>query len=104
MLLEFNRTIEVGKTGLFEKNKIKLISNLELLQNFISLYQIQDLFTNKYYKIMQKYVCDVCGWEYDPAIGVPEAGIEPGTPFEELPEDFECPLCGVGKDQFSVAE
>ena len=50
---------------------------------------------------MKKYVCDVCGWEYDPEVGVPEQGIEPGTAFEDLPEDFECPLCGVGKDQFS---
>ncbi len=53
--------------------------------------------------IMKKYVCDVCGWEYDPEVGVPEEGIEPGTPFEELPDDFECPLCSVGKDQFSEA-
>lgn len=53
--------------------------------------------------IMKKYVCDVCGWEYDPEVGVPEEGIEPGTPFEELPDDFVCPLCSVGKDQFSEA-
>ena len=53
---------------------------------------------------MKTYVCDVCGWEYNPAEGLPEAGIAPGTPFEELPEDFACPLCGVGKDEFSVAE
>ena len=52
---------------------------------------------------MAKYVCDVCGWEYDPEIGCPDAGIEPGTPWEEVPEDFECPLCAVGKDQFSEA-
>ncbi|MCI6473683.1 MAG: rubredoxin [Bacteroidales bacterium] len=52
---------------------------------------------------MKKYVCDVCGWEYDPEVGVPEEGIEPGTPFEELPDDFVCPLCSVGKDQFSEA-
>ena len=51
---------------------------------------------------MKKYVCDVCGWEYDPELGYPEAGIAPGTPFEELPEDFECPLCAVGKDMFSA--
>ena len=44
---------------------------------------------------MAKYVCEVCGWEYDPEVGVPEKGIEPGTPWEEVPEDFECPLCGV---------
>ena len=49
---------------------------------------------------MQKYVCDVCGWEYDPAVGVPEAGIAPGTAFEDLPDDWCCPLCGVSKDMF----
>ena len=53
---------------------------------------------------MKKYVCDVCGWVYDPEVGVPEAGIAPGTAFEDLPEDFECPLCSVGKDQFSPEE
>ena len=52
---------------------------------------------------MMKYVCDVCGWEYDPAQGCPECGIAPGTPWENVPEDFECPLCFVGKDQFSPA-
>ena len=50
---------------------------------------------------MKKYVCEVCGWEYDEALGAPEPGIAPGTTFEDLPEDFECPLCGVGKDQFA---
>ena len=53
---------------------------------------------------MKKFVCDVCGWEYDEEKGAPEHGIAPGTKFEELPEDFECPLCSVGKDQFSEAE
>lgn len=48
-----------------------------------------------------KYVCDVCGWIYDEAVGVPDMGIEPGTKFEELPEEFACPLCFVGKDSFS---
>ena len=51
--------------------------------------------------IMKKYVCDVCGWIYDEELGDPENGIAPGTKFEDLPEDFECPLCGVGKDTFS---
>ena len=46
---------------------------------------------------MKKYVCDVCGWEYDESVGIPEQGIAPGTKFEDLPEDFVCPLCGVGK-------
>ena len=53
---------------------------------------------------MKKYVCDVCGWEYDPAVGDPDAGIEPGVAFEDLPEDFVCPLCGVGKDEFSPVD
>ena len=51
-----------------------------------------------------KYVCDLCGWEYDEEDGCPEAGIAPNTLWEDLPEDFECPVCCVGKDQFSEAE
>ena len=50
---------------------------------------------------MKKYVCDVCGWEYDEAAGDPEHGIAPGTKFEDLPADFVCPLCGVRKESFS---
>ena len=52
-------------------------------------------------EISMKYVCDVCGWEYDEEKGYPEGGIAPGTKWEDVPEDFECPLCFVGKDQFS---
>ena len=48
-----------------------------------------------------KYVCDVCGWIYDEEKGAPELGIAPGTKFEDLPEEFVCDLCKVGKDQFS---
>lgn len=51
---------------------------------------------------MKKYVCDVCGWIYEEALGDPENGFAPGTKFEDLPDDFVCPLCGVGKDEFSV--
>jgi len=50
---------------------------------------------------MKKYVCSVCGYEYDPAKGVPEVDIKPGTPFEDLPGDFVCPVCAVGKENFS---
>lgn len=52
--------------------------------------------------ITMKHVCDVCGWVYDEAEGYPEGGIAPGTPWEKVPEDFECPLCSVGKDMFSA--
>ena len=51
-----------------------------------------------------KYVCEVCGWEYDEEQGYPDGGIAPGTKWENVPEDFECPLCSVGKDQFAVSE
>ena len=49
---------------------------------------------------MKKYVCTPCGWVYDPAIGDPENGIEAGTAFENLPEDWVCPLCGADKEAF----
>ena len=51
-----------------------------------------------------KYVCDICGYVYDPELGDPDNGVAPGTPLEEVPEDWTCPLCGVGKDQFSEEE
>ena len=50
---------------------------------------------------MKKYVCEVCGWVYDEEAGAPDMGIEAGTEFSELPDDFACPLCGVGKESFS---
>lgn len=49
-----------------------------------------------------KYVCDVCGYTYDEALGDPDNGIAPGTKWEDLPDDFVCPLCGVGKDMFTA--
>jgi rubredoxin len=48
-----------------------------------------------------KYVCDVCGWEYDPAAGDPDNGVAPGTAFENISGDWVCPVCAVGKDNFS---
>lgn len=55
-------------------------------------------------KKMKKYVCEPCGYVYDPEIGDPDNGIEPGTAFEDLPEDWVCPICGVGKDEFQPEE
>ena len=49
---------------------------------------------------MDKGKCLVCGYIYDPSIGDPENGFNPGTSFEQLPETWVCPECGVGKDQF----
>ena len=52
---------------------------------------------------MKKYVCTVCGYIYDEAAGDPDNGEEPGTKWEDVPEDGVCPVCGVGKDQFEEA-
>lgn len=49
---------------------------------------------------MDKYVCAMCGYVYDPAEGDPDGGIDPGTAFEDLPDDWTCPICGAGKDDF----
>ena len=51
---------------------------------------------------MKKYVCDPCGYVYDPAAGDPDNGIAPGTAFEDLPDDFVCPVCGVGKEGYAA--
>lgn len=51
-----------------------------------------------------KYKCTVCGYIYDPEVGDPDGGIEPGTPFEEIPEDWVCPVCGVSKEDFEIEE
>ncbi len=53
---------------------------------------------------MKKYECDACAYVYDPEKGDAENGIEPGTSFEDLPDDWVCPVCGVGKDEFSAKE
>ncbi len=50
----------------------------------------------------EKYVCDVCGYIYDPEEGDPENGVEPGTAFADLPDEWVCPLCGVGVENFSA--
>jgi rubredoxin len=49
---------------------------------------------------MEKYVCDACGYVYDPTLGDEASGVKPGTAFKDLPDDWICPLCGLGKDHF----
>ncbi|MBO5239404.1 MAG: rubredoxin [Lachnospiraceae bacterium] len=51
---------------------------------------------------MQKYFCNPCGYTYDPEKGDPEHGIAPGTAFEDIPDDWVCPVCGVSKDMFQA--
>jgi rubredoxin len=50
---------------------------------------------------VNRYLCDICGFVYDEASGVPDEGIPPGTPWSELPDDWECPECGAGRSAFA---
>ena len=52
---------------------------------------------------MNKYICSLCGFEYDEENGLPEEGIDPGTKWEDIPEDFVCPACGAEKAMFDKA-
>lgn len=53
---------------------------------------------------MKKYICNICGYIYDPAAGDPDSGIQPGTPFEDLPADWVCPICGAEKSDFELLD
>lgn len=53
---------------------------------------------------MKKYICKVCGYIYDPEVGDPDQGVAPGTAFEDLPDTWVCPECGMGKDEFDPVE
>ena len=53
---------------------------------------------------MKKHRCIPCGYVYDPSIGDPEGGIEPGTAFEDIPDDWQCPVCSAGKDDCELIE
>ncbi len=53
---------------------------------------------------MEKWECTICGYVYDPEAGDPDNGVGPNTPFEKVPEDWSCPVCGAPKDQFEKVE
>lgn len=53
---------------------------------------------------MEKYICGMCGWEYDPQPGCPTSGVKPGTPFADLPDGFCCPVCDARKVHFMPRE
>ena len=111
---EMKRLLEGCKEITFAENNVTVISamnsdsaaKIDALSEELSAKFNKDNIINKYKgdTNMKKYVCDACGWEYDEALGDPENGIAPGTKFEDLPDNFECPLCGVGKDLFSEVE
>ena len=85
-------------TGLFPVGEKVTEGKIFLCYNKANLKQINETEEN-----VMKYTCNVCGWEYDEEKGYPEAGIAPGTKWEELPEDFRCPVCRVKKKLFSEA-
>ena len=87
-----------------KKQKQTGVSAVFYLKSSI-LAQVIDIKMNlNQIKTMKKYICTVCQWVYDPEVGDPESGIEPGTAFEDIPEDWVCPVCGVGKDDFEPYE
>ncbi len=100
------RMLENSKNITFVETSVKILSALnqesegQLAALADALCQNKNQIKKGEEKTM-KYVCDVCGWTYDEALGDPDNGIAPGTKFEDLPEDFACPLCGVGKENFS---
>jgi rubredoxin len=53
---------------------------------------------------MARYVCTICGYVYDPEQGDPDNGVSAGTPWEQVPDDWECPVCGASKDEFEKEE
>ncbi len=69
-----------------------------VLFRYISHLNVQLIMDKK------KYICEVCDWVYDPAVGDPDNGIPPGTSFDDLPDDWVCPICSVGKDQFAPVD
>lgn len=68
--------------------------------NTVEIAVEEEILTEKTRKKMDRYVCIPCGWVYDPEEGDPENGVAPGTPFEEIPDEWLCPACGVGKEYF----
>lgn len=87
-----------------DHKKIKEFFSLPFVDEFVELYE--NLLVNQSGKesIMTKYKCLLCGYIYDPAKGDPDNGVDPGTPFDQIPDDWVCPECGAGKDDFEPAE
>jgi rubredoxin len=65
--------------------------------------KIGQMTKNKEKTKMESYRCTICGYIYDPEKGDPDGGIEPGTAFEDIPDDWVCPVCGASKEEFEPA-
>lgn len=93
---ELSCIIQTYKTKQQNKNKTPK-DPVENLTTEINQYRKRE-------KTMKKFECEPCGYIYDPAVGDPDGGIAPGTAFEDIPDDWVCPICGLGKDVFTVVE
>ena len=93
--------IPMGENPMFQQGALPKPKLKEMIDKLLLKKQCLTL---KLKKIMKKYECSVCHWVYDPQVGDPDNGIAPGTPFEDVPEDWTCPLCGVSKEDFDVVE
>lgn len=98
----FFKNTQFSKVFLKNPKQKKLLSKIPLFFIDYDLVFEGLIYMIKYLKgiFMKKYRCTVCGYIYDPELGDPDNGITAGTSFEDLPEDWVCPICGVGKDQF----
>ena len=92
-----NGMIDVGN---FRTSCVRQIEKNMMLEFYLGT---QHRITGKENKKMKTYVCGPCGYEYDPAVGDPDNDIAPGTAFADLPEDWVCPICGAGKEEFEEA-
>lgn len=72
------------------------------MHNLCSVKRNKETKTRK--NMEKKYYCTVCDWVYDPEVGDPDSGIAPGTRFEDIPDDWACPVCGVTKEDFEIVE
>jgi rubredoxin len=86
------------RRNLSEEIIVALSHDIDFISVSTRYHQTQE--SNKEVPTMDKWECIVCGYIYDPEKGDPDSGVEPGTPFEEVPEDWLCPDCGAGKDMF----
>ena len=89
-----------GKWKLFLHIPLSEIIVLEIFPKYSRSVIIREIYIYHGGIKLKKWVCKVCGYEYDPATGDPENDVAPGTAFEDLPEDWVCPVCGAGKDEF----
>jgi rubredoxin len=102
-MLKNGRVFQHRNIGNVNSGFLNHKKNIKICLSEIYLYSLKRAQLSKE-NFMAKYKCEACGYIYDPAVGDPDNGIAPGTAFEDLPDDWTCPICGVGKDMFVKEE